>query len=81
MPKYNTCIEFQREQHYFPVDFSYTPTEKSKEMAIEKFLSGQKRNKIKEEYCKTNNIFLLKISYKDKKRIREILKEFFNQFN
>ena len=81
LPKYNTCIEFQREQHYFPLDLSYTPTEKSKEMAIEKFLSGQKRDKIKEEYCKTNNIFLLKISYKDKKRIGEILKEFFNQFN
>jgi hypothetical protein len=70
---YNICIEFQGEQHFRPVDFSYTPTEESKNKAVEKFKGIQKRDKIKAEYCKQNGIRLLIIDYKQIKNIESIL--------
>lgn len=81
LPDYNVCIEYQGEQHYKPVDFSYTPTEESKQKAIKKFEDGQKRDKVKKDYCQEKGIYLLEISYKDKKRLVEILDDFFNNFN
>ena len=81
LPDYNVCIEYQGEQHYKPVDFSYTPTEESKQKAIKKFEDGQKRDRVKKDYCKEKGIYLLEISYKDKKRLSEILDSFFNNFN
>lgn len=59
--KYNICIEVQGEQHYKPVGFGNIKFKKS----IENFILQRKRDKIKENYCKENNISLLKISYID----------------
>ena len=59
--KYNICIEVQGEQHYKPVGFGNIKFKKS----IENFILQRKRDKIKENYCKENNIGLLKISYID----------------
>lgn len=73
LPDYNMCIEFQGEQHFRPVDFSYTPTEESKLEAKEKFQLNQIRDEIKRKYCKDKGIKLLEINYKDIDNIKEIL--------
>ena len=39
----------------------------------------QKRDKIKNEYCKNNNLNLLRISYKNYKDIEKILDEYLNE--
>lgn len=51
---YNICVEYQGMQHYKPID--YFGGEKA-------FKTQILRDKIKEEYCKKNNILLLKIPY------------------
>ena len=70
---YNTCIEFQGEQHYRPVDFSYTPTKESKEKVIKTFEGVQRRDHIKREYCKNKGINLLIITYQQMNKIESIL--------
>lgn len=75
LPTYNLCIEFQGEQHFKPVDFSYTPTKESKEKAKEKFKENQLRDAIKKEFCNKNGIKLLEITYKQMDEIEEILKD------
>lgn len=74
LPGYNVCIEYQGEQHYFPVDFSGRHEEK----AIENFLALQERDKIKKEFCSENQIGLLEIPYWEQKNIDEILQNFLN---
>lgn len=54
--KFNTCIEFNGLQHYFPVNFFG---------GEERFKNQLKLDKIKRDYCFTNNIKLIVISYKD----------------
>ena len=56
LPKFNTCIEFNGLQHYFPVNFFG---------GEERFKNQLKLDKIKRDYCFTNNIKLIVISYKD----------------
>lgn len=70
---YNLCIEFQGEQHYRPVDFSYIPTEESKRKAEKEFAETQKRDGIKKEYCRSKGIGLLLIIYKQINQIESIL--------
>ena len=64
LPDYNTCIEYNGEQHYKPIDF----------------FGGEKRVKkhlftdnIKKEYCYNNDIPLIIIKYNE--NINEILNE------
>ncbi len=64
LPKLNICIEFQGEQHFRPA--MHWGGKKVYQDII-------KRDKIKEEYCKSNNIYLIKIHYKDK--IEDSLKD------
>jgi hypothetical protein len=59
LPKYNTCIEFNGIQHYYPVDIF--GGEYNLDITI-------KRDRIKEEYCKLNDIKLIVIK-QDKKHI------------
>lgn len=56
LPKYNTLIEIQGKQHYEPVD---------KFGGTEAFEEGQIRDKIKQDWCKDNNVNLIYISYRD----------------
>jgi len=56
LPEKNICIEYDGEQHYKPIDFFG---------GINKFNEQQKRDKIKNEYCKNNNIHLIRIRYND----------------
>ena len=54
LPKENICIEYQGEQHYFPVNI-YGGDEGFKER--------QRNDKIKRDFCDKNNIKLIEIKY------------------
>lgn len=64
LPNYNCCIEFDGEQHY--EIFEYFG-------GFDKFVDTKIRDTIKNEYCKKNNIRLLRIPYWDYNNIEEIL--------
>ena len=65
LPQYNCCIEFDGIQH-----FEYQPHFGT----YSKFLKQQKRDEIKTEYCKKNNIKLIRIAYYEFDKIDEIIK-------
>lgn len=64
LEEYNICIEYQGIQHYKPVELFG---------GEKQFKIQQINDEIKREYCKNNGIKLIEISYKDFKRINEIL--------
>ena len=65
----NICIEYQGEQHYKPIDFAG----RGDIWARKLFESNKKRDLIKQNYCKGNNIYLLIISYDQIDKIDKIL--------
>lgn len=65
-------IEYDGEQHYQPVDFAG----KGEEWAESHFADTQLRDSIKDQYCKDNNIPLLRIPYWDYNNIDKILSDF-----
>lgn len=65
LPYYNLCIEYDGEQHFKPIDFFG---------GQESYEYTQRHDKIKDEYCKNNNIKLLRIPYF--KNIEEELNNF-----
>ena len=69
---YNICIEYDGIQHYEPITFGGI----SMEEAIENLKYTQKKDKIKTEYCKNNNIKLLRIPYWDFNKIEERIMSF-----
>ena len=69
LPEYNLCIEYDGIQHFKPVDFFG---------GEESFIKTQQRDAIKNDYCKKNNINLLRIPYLDFDNIENILKEKLN---
>ena len=74
LPQYNLCIEYDGQQHFIPIDFSFKMTEKQK---LENFKQLKTRDKIKTDYCKSNNINLLRIRYDE--NIEEKLTEYFQK--
>lgn len=54
LPDYNTCVEYHGEQHYKPIKIFG---------GEEKLKITQKRDKIKEDYCKKNGITLIVIPF------------------
>lgn len=64
--------EFQGIQHYYVVRWNEKWTD---EEAIEHFKIVQRRDELKRQFCKENNIRLLEISYKDINKIPQILAE------
>ncbi len=66
VPDENLCIEYDGIQHFEPVKIFG---------GLEGFKQQQKRDKIKDVFCKSNNIKLIRISYKDD--IIKILNEIF----
>ena len=72
MLKLLCLIEYDGEQHYMPVKFSHM----SEEEVQEKLNDTQRRDNIKNEYCKKNNIPLLRIPYWEKKNIKKIITEY-----
>lgn len=67
--KKNTCIEYQGEQHYHPVQFGGITLED----AQHEFELANHRDKIKRDYCDKNSINLICISYWDYDNIEQIL--------
>ena len=65
LPEYNACIEFDGEQHFHPVEYFG---------GEERFETLVNHDKIKNSYCKNNDINLLRISYNMK--IEEELNHF-----
>jgi hypothetical protein len=62
-------IEYDGIQHFEPVDFAG----KGEEWAVEMFKQNQIKDNIKNEYCKNNNIVLLRIPYWEFDNIEKIL--------
>lgn len=54
---FNILIEFDGEQHYYPIPRS------SIDDGMDEFIKVQKHDNIKTEYCKTKNIPLIRIPY------------------
>lgn len=62
-------IEYDGEQHYKPVNFGGI----SDECALAELSKTKKNDKIKDNFCKTNNIELIRIPYWEFKNIEDIL--------
>lgn len=75
LPNYNICIEYDGEQHKKPICFGGI----SEKEAIKEFKLTQERDKIKNEYCKTHNIPLLRIPYTEFDNIEIILESFLKE--
>ena len=74
---YNILIEFDGEQHYYPVRFQHM----TQEDAENKFIITQKHDQIKNNYCINNNIILIRIPYTKRGSINEYLKYELNLLN
>ena len=60
VPKYKLCIEFDGLQHFKKIKWSNSMTEETSEM---NFKYIQNHDQIKNNYCKSHNINLLRIKY------------------
>lgn len=69
LPDYNILIEYDGEQHYKPVDFA----SRGMAWANKIFEYNQIKDKIKNDYCKDNNIKLIRIPYWEFDNIETIL--------
>lgn len=69
LPDYNLCVEYDGEYHYKKI-FENNNLEKQK-----------LRDKIKDDYCKNNNIHLLRIPYYKFNHIKKILDSHINKIN
>lgn len=69
IPERNLCIEYDG-QHHFNVVSKY-----GGDIFLEKV---KKHDKIKDDWCLKNNIKLIRISYRQKRKITKILNELFN---
>lgn len=66
------CIEFDGQHHYFPVNFNGI----SDEEALVNHMSTIKHDRIKDNYCKKNNIDLLRIPYYEFQNIDSLVCKF-----
>ena len=78
LPDYRALIEFQGEQHFSPVDFSYSPTEESRLKALNDYEKLTKRDDIKKQFALDNIFIFIEITYKDKNKIGKIIKDKLN---
>ena len=65
----NIAIEFQGEQHFFPVDFETNNPQKAKIQ----FQELKKRDEIKKKYCNDNNIKLICVPYYERNNVEDFL--------
>lgn len=70
LPEYNTCIEYDGEQHYTPITFGGI-SENEAELNYQETLI---KDNLKSEYCKNHNIKLIRIKYDNsKEQIEKII--------
>lgn len=67
IPEINTIIEYDGEQHYQSIDHFG---------GYEKFVERVYRDRCLEDYCRDNNIKLLRIPYLDNDRLEEVIRAF-----
>lgn len=77
LPDYNTFIEYDGSQHYELSHYYKDNIEKNKKVLY----NTQKRDKIKNQYCKENNINLLRIPYWENKNIKTIINNYLQRLN
>lgn len=70
-------IEYNGEQHYFPVDFAG----KGKENAKEQLEKNKERDKVKSDYLKAHNIPQLIIPYTEFDDVESIVKNFIHELS
>lgn len=68
LPDYNTCIEYDGEQHFKPLVFGSTILSKEDHL-----IQIKHNDKIKTKFCNDMNINLIRISYIEFKNIEQIL--------
>lgn len=74
LPKENICIEYDGEYHFMPIKIGNITFEQAKEN-----LNKLKyRDEIKTNYCKNNNIKLIRIPYMEFNNIEKILDNYFD---
>lgn len=69
LPKYNLFIEYDGQQHFYPIKYYGDDEEKN----LESFKKAKERDEIKNNYCKENKIDLLRIPYWESKNIKTII--------
>lgn len=74
---YNMIIEYDGKQHYIP---SLWGNSKNKSDGYKNLEYIQNHDKIKNDYCKKNNVTLVRIPYWDFNRINDILTEYIKIF-
>lgn len=74
LPDINKCIEYDGQHHFYPVAFNGI----SEEHAKENHMKTMKHDDIKNDYCKNNNIELLRIPYYNFKDIEVMVRDFVN---
>ena len=71
----NVLIEFQGQQHYYPVCFGNM----DKNKATENYLKAIKLDEIKKIWCKKNKMKLYTISYLDYHKLEKIINKIIKQ--
>ncbi|WP_048341120.1 hypothetical protein [Clostridium haemolyticum] len=59
LPKYNICIEYDGEQHFYPILFKGETIDEGEK----KFFDNKRRDVIKDNYCRNHNIKLIRVPY------------------
>ena len=77
LPDYNVCVEYDGLQHTKPVSFGSSKEGKK----IINFEKIQARDKVKNDYCTSHNIDLIRIFYTDFDNVEIILDKYFSQKN
>lgn len=75
IPDRNVCIEYDGEQHFNPVKFGSSTKRGTPE---ERFKQIQYRDNLKNEYCESYNIELIRIPYTDFDNIETIINKHFS---
>jgi len=70
LPEYNICIEYDGIQHFEPISFF------GGDFSL---IRNKKIDLIKSTFCSKHDIRLIRINYKDKLKINDILDEFFKK--
>ena len=78
LPNYNLCIEYDGEYHYRPIRISKEETE---EDIQNRFKLRQFHDQIKNEYCQSHGIELLRIPYWEQDNIEQIITDKLNELD
>lgn len=76
LPNCNLLIEYDGEQHFKPTNFGGISDKK----ALKNFNQTKQNDQIKNQYCKDNDIPLLRIPYWDFDNIEQILEEWLHKY-